>query len=127
MLSNELDATGKLPTLFDDLMRLDDSVVIHKFAEGKKTVEMTALDLALAKIKGRKPMKFSEKLRSDTKTVAEDEIEKVQRFSEEPNFANALTASGSSSKEFVRKFTEAKKKRPDLTAAQYGVPSSNGN
>ena len=127
VLPAEIEA-GLAETLF-----CHDARTVQKFSEAGKTVERTPLDKAFAVLEAR-PMlaRFAERIKSQPKPGTaggnpDDELEKVQRFSEDPNFVHALRAKGDTPEGYVAKFSEAKKKMPALTAAQYGVPSLNGH
>jgi hypothetical protein len=124
---HEMDAAGGMPTLLDELMGLDDEKVVHKFSEGGKVKELTQLDVAMLRIERRPPMKFTEKIKSGTAKPGDpndDEVVKVRQYAEDPSFAKVLAASGQTPADYVHKFSEAKKKRPSLTAAEYGVPKA---
>ncbi len=121
----EMDEGGKLPTLLNDLLRSDDKTVVHKFKEGKVEKQLTEFDLLVERIKNRKPINFSEKMPTSGELIKdstdEEEVEKVKRRIEQPKFQNALRAAGKTTKDFVAKFSELRKKNPNLTAEAYGV------
>lgn len=125
VLPAELDA-GLADTLFEL-----DALKVKKFSENGKQVERTALDKAFLVLESRPSLaKFAERVKGGkggaTASSPDEELEKVQRYAEDPRFQQVLKAMGQTSETYVAKFSEAKKKVPALTAAQYGVPSLNG-
>lgn len=117
------------PTL-DELLLMQDATAVHKFSEQGKDgkpmeVEATPFDRMLAGLKaGPKLVHFGERFKdpAKTQTSAEAETAKVQRFAESDQaFTHALKCAGKTPAQFVAGFEAAKKKNPELTAAQYGV------
>lgn len=103
---------------------------VETFQERGKTVTATPFARAKAAYLAYPPVhlaKFGEKVpgaggASDPQAAAERETNAVARFAEV--HATPLRAAGYAKPEhYVQKFSEARKKRPDLTAAEYGVPA----
>jgi len=108
---------GEVDGLKAQLYRADG---IAKFSDGD-----TELDKQLKLIKARPNLvKMSEVIRVGKGGSADGEAQKVVSFSESPEIAQALKASGKSASQYVEAFRAAQKKKPDLTAAQYGVPAA---
>lgn len=107
------------------LYRANAKDVVSKFSEGGKEVALTELDLQMREIAARRPFKFGEVIRGGTPGQQADdgEAEKVERFSENPNFGRALEAAGKTPQEWVKGFQELRKVKPGLTAQEYGVPA----
>lgn len=119
-----LDGTSGLPTLRDDLLRMDDKAVVHKFKEGGKVRDMTELDIAIEKIKREKPVKFGERLTAGKKADGSEEVEKVAEFYGRPEMADALKAAGKKPSDYVQRFSELHKKNPTITAVEFGVTAA---
>lgn len=118
ILPAEIDA-GKYEYLYD----LPATGVV-KFAENGKQVSGSPLDKALAAIRsGPVLIKFGEKFRDPKGAAAPDEeVAKVERFSEQ--LGDSLKTAGTTPAGYVEKFKELRKKKPALTAAEYGVPAN---
>jgi len=120
-----MKAAGKLLPAEEEAGMVDfamslDAVAVRKFSDGKSG---TQLDRWMAQIEARPELvKFGERLKQP-KAGAGDEAAKVRRFSEQPGFARTLAAIGKKPEQYVAEFEELKKKRPALTAAEYGVPA----
>ncbi len=116
----------------DDLLYATDATTLHKFSEkgadGKPvTVEQTPFDKYLAALNARPCLvRFGERVKSSPPaSKADDEKAKVQRFAEEDRaFNHCLKAAGRTPADYVRMFEDALKKKPELTAAQFGVPEA---
>jgi hypothetical protein len=100
-----------------------DSRAVRKFAEAGKEVERTAFDHFFAVLEARPVLvKFAERCKAPASAdAAGDETEKVRQYAHKPEVAHALKAAGRTPEQYVAKFSELLKQRPDLTAAQYGV------
>jgi hypothetical protein len=127
-LCERLFKEGKLPPAeresFHELLMLADSkTVVRKFAEKGKTVELTPFDM-LVRMVEKRPTLFGERFKNPAKGTgdANVELEKVARFSESPQLAHGLKATGKTPADFVNGFKAAQKIKPALTAAEYGVP-----
>lgn len=115
-----------IPVVRFALMKADDTKAVHKFSEngvnktGTKFSELLAVTAGLPKLG-----LFSEKIGGGTATgVKADErreVRAVQKFAEV--YAETLRKGGETPESYVRKFTEARKKRPELTAAEFGIPA----
>lgn len=111
----------------DETLLAVDAVKVHKFSEKGKTVERTALDQQFATLEARPVLvSFAERMKvgaTGAKATEEEEVAKVTRFSEDAKFSSALKATGKSPEQYVAAFKEARKKKPSLTAKEYGVPA----
>jgi hypothetical protein len=103
------------------LMTLNDVRHVHKFTEGGKVKAVTAYE-AKKKELSKLPVviHFGEKLQSKT-TTTEGEVQKVKSFAEMNQ--GAIKASGKTKEQFVHSFTELRKKKPELTAVEFGIPA----
>jgi hypothetical protein len=119
----ELQEVPGKPSLLRRLLRADSRRAVEKFTEKGRTVELTELDLQMREIEAR-PTLFGERFRDPAaaRGAPDAEAAKVERFSESPRFAEALKACGKKPADFVNEFKELQKKRPDITAVEYGVP-----
>jgi hypothetical protein len=74
----ELDGSARdrhgnpIPNLLDRLQRADARQSIHTFKEGTKEVPMTELDLQMAEIEARPPLRFAERLRQSADRSHDD-------------------------------------------------------
>src|SRR5207253_1986551 len=101
--------------LRDRLYRAD---AVAKFSDG-----LTELDKQMAELKVRPQLvKFGGKVGDDTVPTPEAETAKVKKFAEDN--PRALKAAGKTAAEYVAVFTEAKKKKPELTAGEFGIPDT---
>lgn len=126
---DELGRTGKLPPAErkgerEELLALASDATLHKFSEAGKDVSATLFDRRVARLRAR-PSKFAERFgaapRAGAAAADDEELEKVERFSEDPAFAHALDANDQTPADYVDRFKALKKANPRLTAAQYGV------
>lgn len=105
------------------LLKCDNTASVFTFAEGnvtKKVTEYERKKLELAR--GPKLVHFGERLGGAAPT-AEAETQKVARFAETQ--ASALVKVGyKTPQQFVEKFSELRKKKPDLTARQFIGPEA---
>ncbi len=121
------DQGGKRPTLIDRLLRADARQVVRKFTEKGKTVELTELDLQMKEIEERPVIvRYGERVKSSAGGRADgsgegDEVEKVRAFAHRQEIVDALRANDQTPAQFVQKFCELRKARPDLTAAEFGA------
>jgi hypothetical protein len=105
---------------------LADDASVHKFSEaGGKTWQGTRYQQRIKALEKRSPitaqrMKFAEAGGS----AADDDVARVERFSESPILASALAAANKTPAKYVEDFKELRKKNPQLTATQYGVPAN---
>jgi len=91
---------------------------VKKFSDGK-----SALDKWFDVLEANPAaLKFGDRVKSSKSGDADAEKQKVERFAEE--HADALKKGGKTKEAFVTGFLEARKKRPDMTAAHYGVPDT---
>lgn len=98
--------------------RLRRADAVQKFSDGK-----TELEVQLAEIDAYPSiLKFSETVKSKKNGAGTEEQQKVERFAED--HADALKRMGKTVSAYVTAFADARKKRPELTAAEYGVPAS---
>lgn len=111
----------------DDALLAVDATKVLKFSEKGKLVERTALDQQFATLEARPVLvSFAERMKvgaTGTKATEEEEVAKVTRFSEDAKFSSALKAAGKTPEAYVAAFKEARKKKPSLTAKDYGVPA----
>ncbi len=122
-LIGELTRDGKLPPsqipqVRQRLLRADS---VTKFSEGGR--EVTELDLQARELRAI-PSMFAEKFRQPVRTGEDrrdDELRKVQKFSESAQFSSALKAVGKTPAEYVANYEKARQEKPALTAEQYGV------
>lgn len=122
LLPSEIDATSGKPTIVERLLRADASRVVHKFKENGKDIAKTELDLQMDEIRNRPELvSFSERIgqKPPKRDGADEELEKVQRFSEQASFVKAQQAAGRTPADFVEGFKKARAKMPALTAQQY--------
>jgi hypothetical protein len=104
------------------LGKMSDTQPVHAFTEAGKARKGTELDKVMADLAGRTPVvRFAERLPSTPKEAKGREERAVRRFADTQ--AGSLTAGGSSPEQYVQAFCEMRKKRPTLTAAEYGVPA----
>jgi hypothetical protein len=120
---------AQLPVLKGYLLSLDDTTPVHRFSDSAgRTVQGSALERAMATVaKGPQIVRFGEKVGANgtaPKTTSEAETRKVERFAESLS-DGVLRASGQTREAFVQKFSEAVKRRPGLTAAEYLGPTAN--
>lgn len=108
------------------LLGLDASTV-HKFSEGGKVVATTPFERRVAYLR-RRPRLLVEALKGSVRGQAQgnddEEVARVQKFSETAEFRGALEAAGEAPEKYVADFRELRKKNPRLTARQYGVPDT---
>lgn len=98
---------------------------VHKFSDG-----LTEIDKQFALLESRPCLvKFAEQHKTGKGggKGGDDEINKVQRYSEDTAFSQVLRAAGRTPGQYVEGFKQAKAKKPDLTAASYGVPANYDN
>jgi hypothetical protein len=120
MFAEKLVGEGKLtpafkPAVVADLMSADD-VKLHRFSDKGATVEGTVFAEKKAIYEAAPVIiKFGEKLKGSAAGANDDEA-RVKRFAAE-------RLPGKTGESFVHNFTEAKKKKPTLTAAEAGVPA----
>ncbi len=128
---DRLSREGRLPRVQREavrarLLRADSKSVVEKFKEGRSTVEATEFDLQVRELQ-KAPSLFRQGARGTTPAGSDsvdDEVATVERFSESNDFGAALRAAGKTPDQYVEAFKEARKKKPTLTAKQYGVPES---
>lgn len=129
---DRLGREGRLPPVQREsvtrrLLRADSRTVIEKFSEKGKAVELTEFDAQVLELE-RQPSLFrkgGEGIATGHTGMTEDqEVATVERFSEQAEFSVALKAAGKTPEQYVTAFKEAKKKNPQLTARQYGVPAT---
>ncbi len=111
---------AQIPMWRDELTEADDRTV-RKFAENGKDYSETAYARKVRHLKGQpRVVSFAEKVAASTFTETSDaEVNKVQRFAEDN--AGSLKAGGYTPASYVAGFAEMRKKKPGLTAAEYGV------
>ncbi len=128
---DRLGREGRLPPVQREsvrgrLMRADSKSTVEKFSDGpQKGKPATEFDLQVRELE-KAPSLFREGARGTTppgSDNADDEVATVEKFSESADFAGALKAAGKTSAQYVEAFKEARKKKPELTARQYGVPA----
>lgn len=103
------------------LLTLNDEKHTHRFSEGGKVKVLTAYEAKKRELATLPVViNFGEKLQSKT-TTTEGEVQKVKSFAE--MHANAIKASGKTKEQFIHSFTEARKKKPELTAVEFGIPA----
>lgn len=111
-----------IPVVRFALMKADDTKAVQKFSEngvnktGTKFAELIALTAGLPRLS-----LFSEKIgggaATGTKADARREEAAVRKFAE--NNPSAIRASGKTVEGYVREFNEVRKKRPEMTAAEF--------
>ena len=115
-----------IPVVRFALMKADDTKAVQKFSEngvaktGTKFAELIALTAGLPRLS-----LFSEKIGGGagdgSKGNSRREELAVRRFAE--TNAAALRSAGKTPESFVREFSELRKKRPEMTAGDFGVPA----
>jgi len=130
---DRLFAEGKLTKpgrarLHAALMGADARTVVEKFSEGGKKVELTQFDQLVRFAEAVRPF-TGERLHSASagntgSDEEQEEVAKVEKFSETANIARALEVQGKTPADFVEGFKKARKANPKLTAKQYGVPET---
>lgn len=114
-----------LPVVRFALMKADDTKPVQKFTENGTAKTGTKFDELLALTAGLPRLGlFTEKMpggAGDGKKDGRREEAAVRRFAE--TNAAALRSAGKTAESFVREFSELRKKRPEMTAAEFGVPA----
>lgn len=104
------------------LLAMDDTAPVHKFSDGKITRKVTAYELKKAQIQQSHPtlVRMGERIEGSADPIdGNNEVAKVRQFAEGLT-DNTLKAGGYTSRQqFVEKFSELRKKKPDLTAEKY--------
>lgn len=109
------------------LMRCNDIAAVHAFSEGGAAKKGTELESEIAHLAQYQPIQtFGEKIPTggdpNGKPAGDKEEKAVRKFAE--THATALKAAGYKTPDlYVKAFSEAKVKKPELTAAQFGVPA----
>lgn len=105
--------------ILPSLLGLDDTRAVHRFTENGRTRTLTAFEVRkqeLAKLPVT--VRFGERLPAgdptDPRAAGEAELAKVRRFAE------AVVPEGHRA-QYVERFTELQKKKPRLTAKEYGA------
>lgn len=105
-----------------DLISQDDVAAVHKFTENGQSVTLTAFEKAKRDYAAWPVVvRFAEKVPTSPQKADEREIAAVQKFADVQG--EALKKAGKTPKQYVEKFSELRKKDPDLTAEKYGVPA----
>lgn len=114
------------PLIVDRLVRADDRRGVRKFSDGRgKSVTLTEYQLQVRELAGRpKVYTFGEKVKArqpqpGTAASAAAQLARVRRYAESNESFKRLGRT----QQFVQKFSEIQKKRPGITAAEYGVPA----
>jgi hypothetical protein len=109
-------------TVLPLLLFCDDCHQVHNFTENGRTRRLSAYELKKAELSRLpKVIHFGERLDGD-KAGGEDEVRKVERFADVNR--HALRAGGyRDPAAYVAKFSELKKKKPSLTAKEFGIPA----
>ena len=112
---------------YELMLTLDSREKVHKFSEGGKFVTLSQLE-AYQRTISQRPSLFSEKFKTEagvSQSVAQDdELAKVERFSESPDFARVLEVAGKTPESYVNGFKAIQKARPKVKATEYGVPAN---
>jgi len=120
----QVDPKGKVQNVWTELMRADSENVVLTFSEKGKAVGMTELDLKMKAIReGPKLARYAERagVGKNGNGQSDEELAKVQRFSETPRFSQVLEVAGKTPTEYVEGFKKAKEQNPRLTAEMYGA------
>ena len=107
------------------LAKCDDTLPVFTFSDGGRTRKVTEYELKKAELaKAPKVVHLGERFPggSGPATTAEAERQKVERFAEVQG--EALKKAGTTKAQFVAKFSEAQKRRPDLRAEEYLGPDA---
>jgi hypothetical protein len=109
--------------LFHGLLMKADRNKVEKFSEGGKEYAETEFDRIARQLRGRPALvKFAERAtQAFTPDPADPELNKVRAFAE--SNADTLRKAGSTADRYVAAFAEHRKKKPGLTAREYGVPA----
>ena len=103
------------------LLAMDDTAPVHRMSDGRVTRKVTAYERKKAEIQQSHPtiVRMGERFGSADEVDGNIEVAKVRQFAE--GLAdNTIKAGGYTSRQqFVEKFSELRKKKPELTAAQY--------
>lgn len=106
------------------LLGLDDTAPVHAFSDNGVTRKVTAYDRKKAELLKLAPVvRLGERLGGGPAPTGEAEEAKVARFAEvqAPHLAKA---GYKTPRQFVEKFSEARKKRPELTAREFIGPEA---
>ena len=107
------------------LAKCDDTLPVFTFSDGGRTRKVTEYERKKAELaKAPKVVHLGERFPggSGPATTAEAERQKVERFAEVQG--EALKKAGTTKAQFVAKFSEAQKRRPDLRAEEYLGPDA---
>lgn len=120
-----LELAGKLPPVQREMVRqrllaTDATRKVFKYTEGGKTQTLTAFEAAVKELE-LTPGIFGERIASGG-DAPDEELAKVEKFSESPQMQGALRATGKKPADFVEGFKKLQKERPRITATEYGVP-----
>lgn len=117
----QLDKPNGKPNIIDRLLSLDDTVAVYKFKERSgRTVERTALELAMDEIDAGTPAKYSEKAGQPVNVSRDTEDREKDKVAQHwESYAEEFSAIGTTKTEFVDAFVGMKKMDPTITADKY--------